>query len=290
LINNRQSGRRRGRGGGAPRPNGSGNGPDRGNRIDNRSRGNAAQLLEKYKALARDAQMQGDRVNTEYYLQFADHYFRVLAENRARFDEQRPRRDDHLPNDYHAQGEAQGYDQDDFADESDLNGNVDDRGGRQERFERQPRFERQDHNERAERPERSQPRERFEATARERPEQAAREDRPFGDSREPRARNGEASRVLSSGNEDGGAGAPVPVTEAQQAETPAAERPRRGRRPRVQAASEAAEERIEMDRLPPAFGADGSLLAGGGESAASAEEKPRRRVRRPRSDAVTADI
>ncbi len=62
---------------------------DNGNRIDNRARGNAAQLLEKYKTLARDAQMQGDRVNTEYYLQFADHYFRVLAETRSRFEENR---------------------------------------------------------------------------------------------------------------------------------------------------------------------------------------------------------
>jgi hypothetical protein len=33
--------------------------------------------------------MQGDRVNTEYYLQFADHYFRVLAETRSRFEENR---------------------------------------------------------------------------------------------------------------------------------------------------------------------------------------------------------
>ena len=62
---------------------------DNGNRIDNRARGNAAQLLEKYKTLARDAQMQGDRVNTEYYLQFADHYFRVLAETASRFEENR---------------------------------------------------------------------------------------------------------------------------------------------------------------------------------------------------------
>ena len=55
MINNRQNGRRRGRGGGAPRPNGSGGAPDRGNRLDNRARGNAAQLHEKYKTLARDA-------------------------------------------------------------------------------------------------------------------------------------------------------------------------------------------------------------------------------------------
>lgn len=93
MINNRQNGRRRGRGGGqgASRPNGPNGGQDRGNRIDNRARGNAAQLLEKYKALARDSQMQGDRVNTEYYLQFADHYFRVLSESRSRFEEQQPR-------------------------------------------------------------------------------------------------------------------------------------------------------------------------------------------------------
>jgi len=92
LINNRQGGRRRGRGG--QRPQGNPGRPDQGNRIDNRARGNAQQLHEKYKNLARDAQMAGDRVNTEYYLQFADHYFRVLNENRARFEDQRRPRDD----------------------------------------------------------------------------------------------------------------------------------------------------------------------------------------------------
>lgn len=90
LINNRQNGRRRGRGGAQVR--GPNNGSDRGNRIDNRARGNAAQLHEKYKNLARDAQTQGDRVMTEYYLQFADHYFRVLNENRARFEEHNQQR------------------------------------------------------------------------------------------------------------------------------------------------------------------------------------------------------
>ena len=58
MINNRQqSGRRRGRGG--QRPQGSPGRPEQGNRIDNRARGNASQLLEKYKTLARDAQTQG---------------------------------------------------------------------------------------------------------------------------------------------------------------------------------------------------------------------------------------
>jgi hypothetical protein len=88
LINNRQGGRRRGRGGGQRGQNLGGN------RQDNRQRGNAAQLLEKYKNMARDAQLAGDRVQSEYYLQFADHYFRVLSESRSRFEDQRRQRDD----------------------------------------------------------------------------------------------------------------------------------------------------------------------------------------------------
>ena len=90
MINNRQGGRRRGRGG----QRGQNLGGQPGNRQDNRQRGNAAQLLEKYKSLARDAQLAGDRVQTEYYLQYADHYFRSLSENRSRFDDQRRPRDD----------------------------------------------------------------------------------------------------------------------------------------------------------------------------------------------------
>ena len=105
-MNNRQAGRRRGRGGQRP---GTGSGSrDNGNRIDNRSRGNAAQLLEKYKSLASDAQRSGDRVNTEYYLQFADHYFRVLAETRSRFEENR------------RPGEEEGNNEDEFGYEGEI--------------------------------------------------------------------------------------------------------------------------------------------------------------------------
>jgi hypothetical protein len=105
LINNRQGGgRRRGRGGGGGGPPRSNN-PGPGNLQDNRQRGNAAQLLEKYKGLARDAQMQGDRVLTETYLQYADHYFRVLNEARARYEEQRPRQRD----DYEDEGDGEDY-------------------------------------------------------------------------------------------------------------------------------------------------------------------------------------
>lgn len=87
MNNNRNNNnnRRRGRG----NRNQGGGGGGQGNRIDSRARGNAPQLLDKYKKLAQDAQHNGDRVQAEYYLQFADHYFRVIADNRSRQDEQR---------------------------------------------------------------------------------------------------------------------------------------------------------------------------------------------------------
>lgn len=88
-MSNRNSGRRRSRGGRS-----SNRGPSDGNRLDNRARGNANQLCEKYKSMARDAHQQGDRVMNEYYLQFADHYFRVLTETNLRKEEQKREREE----------------------------------------------------------------------------------------------------------------------------------------------------------------------------------------------------
>jgi len=86
-LNNNRNNRRRGRG----NRNNQG-GANSQNRIDSRARGNAPQLLDKYKKLAQDAQHNGDRVQAEYYLQFADHYFRVIADNKARQEEARAKR------------------------------------------------------------------------------------------------------------------------------------------------------------------------------------------------------
>lgn len=135
MINNRQGGRRRGRGGQRQ-----GGGGQPGNRQDSRQRGNAAQLLEKYKSMARDSQLSGDRVQTEYYLQFADHYFRVLNENKSKFDDPRRQRGDDMD--------------DEEGDDSDLDmmdsDGTDDGDERDERAARQP--------ERAERPARREQR------------------------------------------------------------------------------------------------------------------------------------
>jgi hypothetical protein len=46
-----------------------------------RFRASAHQLLEKYLALARDAQAAGDSIAAENYSQHAEHYFRVINAN-----------------------------------------------------------------------------------------------------------------------------------------------------------------------------------------------------------------
>jgi len=130
LISNRQGGRRRGRGGQR--------GPNLGgNRQDNRQRGNAAQLLEKYKNMARDAQLSGDRVQGEYYLQYAEHYFRVLGENRARFEDQRKPRGDDSSDDEENEREDETVEASD--EDSDDRSNRGQRGNSRERSERPER-------------------------------------------------------------------------------------------------------------------------------------------------------
>jgi hypothetical protein len=153
LINNRQQGgRRRGRGGQRGQNTGGG---QPGNRTDNRQRGNAAQLLEKYKNMARDSQLAGDRVQTEYYLQYADHYYRVLGESRSRFEDQRRPRDDEMDDE---DGDEEMMD---AAEEQGARG--DDRGERAERAERSDRGDRGDRPQR--RPRERRPRDPDEQSA-----------------------------------------------------------------------------------------------------------------------------
>ncbi|MCY7398418.1 MAG: DUF4167 domain-containing protein [Sphingomonas bacterium] len=217
MINNRQGGRRRGRGG--QRPQGISGRPD-GNRQDNRQRGNAAQLLEKYKALARDMQLADDRVQTEYYLQFADHYFRVLEDGRSRFEEQDQRR-------------RRDQDDDDGEELSGADGEASDDDSAEQRpaprrdRNRQDSEPRGDRPQRAERPERNDRPERQERT--DRPE---RNDRPERSERQPRAEQ---------------------VDRPEQNDRPEREvRPMRPRRDLPQPAE--GEERIALGVLPPAIG------------------------------------
>lgn len=47
---------------------------------DGKVRGTPQQIIDKYQALARDAQLAGDRVTAENYLQHSEHYSRLLGE------------------------------------------------------------------------------------------------------------------------------------------------------------------------------------------------------------------
>ena len=205
--NNQQNGRRRGRGGGqggggmggAPRPQGQSFGN---NRLDIRQRGNATQLLEKYKTLARDAAQQGDRVVSEYYLQYADHYFRVLNEIRERQPEhQRGPRPGYDADDEDGQDVGNGYNpayaaqtaannngngQDDDGDEREYA--EDGRSDRRDEPRPQPRDERpQQRDDRPQRDERPQQRDDQRAQPRDEQRPPQRDDRPRRDDQRSRA-------------------------------------------------------------------------------------------------------
>lgn len=248
LINNRQNNRRRGRGGG-PRPNGANPGNDRGNRIDNRARGNAAQLHEKYKTMARDAQMQGDRVMSEYYFQFADHYFRVLSETRSRFEENNRGRPD--------QGERD--DQFDDGEEGDVGDN------QSQRYDGPPqRYQERDYNR----------------------QQSSRQG---GEDERPRQAEARRVDVQEQAPDRRINGHSDPEPEAPVAEPVRRGRGRRPAARRDEPAqdllsdverSSPEDARIEMDRLPPSFAAP---------EAEEPAEKPKRRGRPRRAEAPVAD-
>ena len=63
-----------------------GNSPNRSfdsNGPDVKVRGTAPNVAEKYQALSRDASVSGDRIAAENYLQHAEHYIRIVAQNQA---------------------------------------------------------------------------------------------------------------------------------------------------------------------------------------------------------------
>ena len=52
-----------------------------------RNKGNVSQQYNKYLKLAREAFRSGDRIQSEYYYQFTDHYYRIMVELGINFDE-----------------------------------------------------------------------------------------------------------------------------------------------------------------------------------------------------------
>ncbi len=207
INNNRQQQQNRGRSRGR-RPQGNSGGRSEGNsRIDTRARGNAPQMLEKYKNMARDAQLQGDRVMTEYYLQFSDHYFRIVAEQRARTEETRKQRDDWQEGD--ADGdEANASNAPDSGDFEDDFGSERDQPQQQARRDTRPRSDRSENG----RGESSRDSSRDNGRDQNRDDRNSRDDRAAREERAPRApnrsdgnrANGNRSNVNRDGNRDYG--------------------------------------------------------------------------------------
>jgi hypothetical protein len=284
LNNNRgnnNNNRRRGRGNnnGGGRPQGGGN--QQVNRIDSRARGNAPQLLEKYRKLAHDAHLNGDRVTAEYYLQFADHYFRVIADTRLRQEEARARRDDR----WQDNGEPAREEADDSAEfsvESDFPA-----------FDQPPVYTRR---EREDRPEGSRPDNGGRGEPRRREDQPRREEAPRREA-EP----------VASGEADGNVAAPAEaqplmyeppenpfLRESRVGRAPRARRePREDRRPAKverREATPAAETVVALDPalLPPSIS---SARKSEEPEAPVAEEAPapKRRTRRKAADKPAAE-
>lgn len=69
-------------------------------------RGTASQIHERYLALARDAQSSGDRVLSENYLQYADHYFRLVRSMQPAVPVQQPQQNFNDAGDY--EGDEEG--------------------------------------------------------------------------------------------------------------------------------------------------------------------------------------
>tara|TARA_Y100001960_G_C14587217_1_gene783759 strand:- start:277 stop:825 length:549 start_codon:yes stop_codon:yes gene_type:complete len=76
-TSNRRSRNRGGKRQGGGRNNFESNGPDV------KVRGTAQQVLDKYLVLARDASSAGDRIKSESYFQFAEHYYRIVSADTA---------------------------------------------------------------------------------------------------------------------------------------------------------------------------------------------------------------
>ncbi len=249
MNNNTRGNNNRRRGRGNRQNNGGG---QQLNRIDSRARGNAPQLLEKYRKLAQDAHLNGDRVTAEYYLQFADHYFRVLADARLRQEESRNRRDER----WQEGGEA-AEDSGEFAVESDF-----------------PSFE-QPHN--------NFPR-------RDRDERGRRDDRGEDSPRDDRARDDRPRQSAEGDDAAPGDDAENPYEPAENPFVRPSRglRPRRDdRRPRREASDDDAPSAgLDPASLPPAISASRGDEDEAPAAEAAAEAKPRRRAprRKPSAD------
>ena len=62
-----------------------------------RNKGNVTQQYNKYLKLAKEASTSGDKVQTEYYYQFTDHFYRLMVDLGITIDDDNENFDDQIP-------------------------------------------------------------------------------------------------------------------------------------------------------------------------------------------------
>ena len=60
---------------------------ENGFRRNNRNNGNVEKLISKYNELAREALSNGDKILSENYYQYADHFLRISIEQKEKYKE-----------------------------------------------------------------------------------------------------------------------------------------------------------------------------------------------------------
>ncbi len=289
-MNNRQNGRRRGRNNNGSNNNnrpqsGGRGGVDQANRIDSRARGNGAQMIEKYRNLARDAQLAGDRVQTEYYLQFADHYFRVVSDFRARQEEKAAANGQERSHDRSREirgvEDFDGHDDTDSDFEADTgrddSDNGDDRGERNDRGnDRGDRGDRNDRGQRDNRGNREPRSDRDDDNRGNREPRGNRDDDNRGNRQPARARP-VRNRDEDEAQVDRNDRSEAPAVREEAAEQEPAPRPARrpARRPRQDDSADNGNAGIDTAVLPPAIGRPERAVESDAEGEAPAA-KPRR--------------
>ncbi len=214
---------------------------------EGRIRGNATQVYEKYSGLARDAEAAGDRVLMQAFLQFAEHYFRVMNDStdpeplRAQFDRREPAA---------AQPAEGGEAPEGDGDESGEENGLESRDQRPDpRGQRARNGNGRDRGPRAQRERLEQPRESEEAAYNHHP---AEQRSPRDDSGElagkevqPQAQDNGSEGSGSEGSSSEGSSSEVGGSEDEGLRKMLADRPRRGRPPRRVPVNGAGEEPAE---------------------------------------------
>ena len=231
-------------------------------------------MLEKFRKLAHDSHLNGDRVTEEYYLQFADHYFRVIADSRVRQDEPRQGRDDRWQDNSDSDREEANDYNDGYGDDRDSRNNEsrgsDNRGNDSRSTERR---------------ERQQPRSEI---SRE-PEQSGETERADGETGEQTvAYEPPANPFVREGRGNRGLKQRRPRRDSQESSSEG-ESASRGRDASSDDDAKDAPPALDPATLPPAISETREETPRGrkkaAESASDEDAKPKRRTRRPRPPA-----